>query len=71
MGSDKRIWTSRKSKNHYDDLNQEFLLHDPCPIRNEHNIHESVRYILGFMGIKIIEFEKIEKTQSVVALEVW
>ncbi|MGO0882911.1 (Fe-S)-binding protein [Clostridioides difficile] len=48
-------------KNHYDDLNQKFLLHDPCPIRNEHNTHESVREILGFMGIKIIEFEKNRK----------
>ncbi|MEG0370858.1 MAG: VTT domain-containing protein [Clostridium sp.] len=33
-------------------------LHDPCPIRNESQIHESVRYILNDIGLKFSEFDK-------------
>lgn len=39
----------------------EFAIHDSCSIRNEKNIHESVRNILKELGITIIEFEKNKK----------
>ena len=44
--------------NHYNDLDIKFSLHDPCPIRHESKIHDSVRLILKSMGIKIVEFDK-------------
>ena len=44
--------------NHYNDLDIKFSLHDPCPVRYESKIHDSVRLILKSMGIKIVEFDK-------------
>ena len=44
--------------NHYNDLDIKFSLHDPCPIRYEPKIHDSVRLILKSLGIKIVEFDK-------------
>lgn len=44
--------------NHYSDLDIKFNLHDPCPIRYESKIHDSVRKVLKSMGIKIVEFDK-------------
>lgn len=44
--------------NHYEDLDIEFSLHDPCPIRYEYKIHDDVREILKSLGIKIVEFDK-------------
>ena len=44
--------------NHYNDLDIRFSLHDPCPIRYESKIHDTVRLILKSMGIKIVEFDK-------------
>ncbi|SHK13376.1 (Fe-S)-binding protein [Tepidibacter formicigenes] len=50
-------------KNKYKDLDITFALHDPCPTRNESNIHESIRKIVNDMGIKIEEFNNSkEKT---------
>lgn len=47
----------------YKDLDIVFALHDPCPIRKENIIHESVRDVLNKMGIKIEEFNNCrEKT---------
>ena len=45
-------------KKHYDDIEQEFSLHDPCPIRYESKIHDDVRDILKDLGVKIVEFDK-------------
>lgn len=45
-------------KNHYSDIEKEFSLHDPCPIRYEHKIHEDVRHILMDLGVKVVEFDK-------------
>ncbi|MEF9992645.1 MAG: (Fe-S)-binding protein [Romboutsia sp.] len=44
--------------NYYEDLETEFSLHDPCPIRKEYKIHDDVRGILKSIGIKVVEFEK-------------
>lgn len=45
-------------KNNYDDINKEFSLHDPCPIRYESKIHDDVRNILNDLGVKVVEFDK-------------
>lgn len=45
-------------KNIYSDLKEEFALHDPCPIKQEKQIHEAVRIILNEIGINFREFEK-------------
>lgn len=45
-------------KNKYLSCKEKFALHDPCPIKKEEQIHESVRNILNELGIKIVEFEK-------------
>ncbi|WP_176461852.1 (Fe-S)-binding protein [Anaeromicrobium sediminis] len=37
--------------------NRVFALHDPCPTRYEHEIHESVRNILRKMDVNIEEFK--------------
>ncbi|MGG5460695.1 (Fe-S)-binding protein [Clostridium sp. B9] len=42
----------------YSDLEEEFALHDPCPIKKEPQIHEAVRNILNDLDIKIVEFKK-------------
>ena len=42
-------------KNNYKNL--DFAIHDSCSVRNESNIHESVRSILRQLGANIIEFE--------------
>ena len=44
--------------NNYDDINKEFSLHDPCPIRYESKIHDDVRNILNDLGVKVVEFDK-------------
>lgn len=44
--------------NYYGDLDKEFYLHDPCPMRNEEKIHDEVRGILNDLGIKVIEFNQ-------------
>lgn len=44
--------------NHYEDLEKEFSLHDPCPMRNEKKVHDDVRNILSNLGIKVIEFDQ-------------
>lgn len=44
--------------NNYDDINKEFSLHDPCPIRYESKIHDDVRTILKDLGVKVVEFDK-------------
>lgn len=44
--------------NHYKDLDIGFTLHDPCPIRKEHEIHDDVREILKSLGVKVFEFDK-------------
>ncbi|MGL5347589.1 MAG: (Fe-S)-binding protein [Peptostreptococcaceae bacterium] len=44
--------------NYYDNLEFEFTLHDPCPMRNEDKVHNDVREILKSLGLKIEEFEK-------------
>ena len=54
----KEIGVPKNLKGKYLDVKEEFALHDPCPIKNEPKIHESVREILKEMGIKIIEFDK-------------
>lgn len=45
-------------KDYYKDVDLEFSLHDPCPIRDESSIHEHVRSILNELGIKVLEFDK-------------
>ncbi|WP_027631720.1 (Fe-S)-binding protein [Clostridium hydrogeniformans] len=51
-------------KGKYKNIKETFALHDPCPIREEKVIHESVRKILRELGVNIIEFEKNrDKTQ--------
>ena len=55
--------------NHYNDLDIKFSLHDPCPIRYEPKIHDSVRLILKSMGIKIVEFDKSREKYRV--LWIW
>lgn len=47
--------------NHYKGLDISFTLHDPCPIRNESNIHDEVREILNTLGITIEEFKNNRK----------
>ncbi len=42
-------------KNNYKNL--DFAVHDSCSVRNQSNIHESVRNILRQLGANIIEFE--------------
>lgn len=44
-------------KNNYLNFNEEFALHDPCPIKKDYQIHDSVRNILKELGVKIVEFE--------------
>ncbi|MCT4508051.1 MAG: (Fe-S)-binding protein [Tepidibacter sp.] len=59
----KSVWESindigipESADKRYKDLNIVFALHDPCPIRKENIIHESVRDVLKKMGINIEEF---------------
>ncbi|MGL5693292.1 MAG: heterodisulfide reductase-related iron-sulfur binding cluster, partial [Peptostreptococcaceae bacterium] len=40
------------------DLDKEFSLHDPCPMRYEKEIHNDVRSILNELGIKVVEFDQ-------------
>ncbi|KMT21179.1 (Fe-S)-binding protein [Clostridium cylindrosporum] len=48
----------------YKNSNIDVALHDPCPIRKENEIHESVRFILDEIGLKYKEFNKSkENTQ--------
>lgn len=57
------IGVSQDVMDRYKDLDVVFALHDPCPIRKENIIHESVRDVLNKMGIKIEEFNNCrEKT---------
>lgn len=42
----------------YSGAKETFALHDPCPIRDEKHIHESVRNILKDLGINFNEFER-------------
>ncbi len=51
-------------KDRYKDLDIVFALHDPCPIRKENIIHESVRAVLSEMGIKIEEFNNCREKTS-------
>lgn len=53
------VGISDELKKHYKGI--EFAIHDSCSIRDEKNIHESVRGILRELGITIIEFEKNQK----------
>ncbi|MEW8955729.1 (Fe-S)-binding protein [Clostridium sp.] len=54
----------KELKGRYKNLKETFALHDPCPIREEKEIHESVRNILKDLRVNIIEFEKNrDKTQ--------
>lgn len=48
----------KELKDYYKDINLEFSLHDPCPVRKETEIHDSVRKILHDLGVKIVEFDK-------------
>lgn len=48
----------KELKSKYLNLQDEFALHDPCPIKDEEKIHDSVRNILKDLGIKTLEFEK-------------
>jgi len=43
---------------YYEDLSVVYALHDPCPIRDQPQIHDSVRMILNELGINFIEFER-------------
>lgn len=53
-----------KVKGIYKGSSFDVTLHDPCPIRNESQIHESIRSILNEIGLEFKEFEKNkEKTQ--------
>lgn len=45
-------------REYYKDIEEVFSIHDPCPIRDESNIHEYVREILKGLGVKVIEFDK-------------
>lgn len=47
-----------KLKNNYVNIEKEFSLHDPCPIRYESKIHNNVRSILNDLGVKVVEFDK-------------
>ncbi|WP_099187272.1 (Fe-S)-binding protein [Tepidibacter mesophilus] len=66
----KSIWESINDigipadvKDRYKGLDIVFALHDPCPIKKENIIHESVRKVLSEMEIKIEEFHNCrEKT---------
>lgn len=42
----------------YKDSSLDVTLHDPCPIRKESHIHESVRTILEELGLNYKEFEQ-------------
>lgn len=44
-------------KNHYNDLEVKFTLHDPCSIRYESQIHNDVRKILDYIGLNVFEFD--------------
>ena len=44
--------------NNYVNIEKEFYLHDPCPIRYESKIHDDVRTILKDLGVKVVEFDK-------------
>lgn len=63
-GKVKSLWSvmaekgvPEKVKGIYSNLNYTFSLHDPCSIRDEKEIHESVRFILNEIGIKNKEFK--------------
>lgn len=43
--------------NHYKDVDISFSLHDPCPVRKEDEIHNNVRDILKYLGVKVVEFD--------------
>jgi Fe-S oxidoreductase len=46
-----------KLKKHYK-VDTKYALHDPCRVRNEEQIHDSIRSILDQLGVSVIEFEK-------------
>lgn len=45
-------------KDFYKDLDIKFALHDPCPIKEEDNVHNSVREVLNYLGVSYVEFDK-------------
>ncbi len=50
-------------KDYYKSIDKVFSIHDPCPTRNEKDIHDSIRDIAYKLGINISEMEFIrEKT---------
>lgn len=48
---------SKELKNKGKDIDVVFTIHDPCPIRDEIRIHDSVRRIIKELGFKIKEFQ--------------
>lgn len=48
---------TKSLENHYKDLDIQFSLHDPCPVREEVEIHKDVRSILNSLGVNIAEFD--------------
>ncbi|WP_042276687.1 (Fe-S)-binding protein [[Clostridium] dakarense] len=54
----KEYGVPKELQDYYKDVNLGFSLHDPCPVRNESKVHESVRYILESLGVKVVEFDK-------------
>lgn len=60
----KGIGVPESIKNAYSSSSLDVALHDPCPIRKESNIHESVRFILEEIGLDFKEFNRNkDKTQ--------
>lgn len=60
----KDIGVPSNVKGIYKNSELDITLHDPCPIRKESQIHESVRFILDEIGLEYKEFERNkEKTQ--------
>lgn len=56
-----KLGVPKSTKNLYSNCNQTFSLHDPCSIRTEYKIHDSVRNILKQLGVKYNEFKHCKK----------
>lgn len=48
----------KELRGYYKDIEEVFSIHDPCPIRDEGDIHEYVRDILKDLGVEVAEFDK-------------